>query len=330
MVTIAKHGSPVPEDSVKGKWKMSCPENAPEFSAVGFYFAETLTKILNVPIGIINCSWAGSTVEGWMSKERLEKYADVDLAQVTSTNVSGMFEPMIMYNGQLHPIIGYSVKGIVWNQGESNVKHYKDYVERLADMVNEWRKEWGEGNIPFYMVEIPPYIYSGVDNTEAARLREAQHKAAKFIQNCGIICTSDLMKAFEVHDIHGSQKQPIGECLGFMAAARTYGIKGIDCNSPEFEEMKVEGKTAILHFKNAYYGLTPNRDLKGFEVAGSDSVFHAAQVEEPNARDIKLTCNDVDKIVAVRYCFKNWAMGNIHNMRWLPLVPFRTDNWNDK
>ncbi|MCH4156795.1 MAG: Ig-like domain-containing protein [Muribaculaceae bacterium] len=329
MATIPKRGSAVPEDSVSGKWKTSCPENAARFGAVAYFFAETLTKLLNVPIGIINCSWGGSTVEGWLSKEWLQKYPDVDLKQVTPTNVSGMSEPMIMYNGQLHPIIGYTIKGIAWNQGESNVGLDKTYAQHLADMVKEWREEWGEGNLPFYMVEIPPYIYSGENNTEAALLRESQHKSAKMIGNCGVVSTIDLMKPYETNDIHGSRKQPIGERLGFMAAAKTYGMNGIACESPEFESMKIDGKTATLHFSNASDGFTPNRDLKGFEVAGSDSVFHAAHADEIfDTRDIKLTCNEVDKIVAVRYCFKNWEIGTVHSMRWLPLVPFRTDNWS--
>ena len=151
------------------------------------------------------------------------------------------------------------------------------------------------------------------------------HDAAKIIPNSGIVCTSDLVYPYETEDIHASQKQPIGERLAFLAVAKTYGLKGIACESPEFESLKIEGEKAILHFINAQDGLTPNRNLEGFEVAGADGKFYPAEANENmQSRDIILTCKNVPQIEQVRYCFKNWAIGKVHNHRGLPLVPFKT------
>ncbi len=328
MATVPKVAALMPAERVEGKWKECMPENAAWFSAVGYHFAKSLTEILNVPVGIINCSWGGSHVEGWMPESELRKYSDVDITQAGNKNIREWDQPMIMYNGMLHPLIGYTVKGFLWNQGESNVGKHEVYAERLSRMVEIWREAWHQGELPFYMVEIPPYSYGDPDATNAALLRESQHRAAKLINHSGIVCTSDLAKPHEVEDIHASSKQPIGERLAFLAAVNDYGIGGIACQSPTFRNMEVDGNTALLHFDNAPDGFTPNRNLQGFEVADSDRVFHQAIAEEVfDTRDIRLSCPEVNKIVAVRYCFKNFAIGKVHNLRWLPLVPFRTDNW---
>lgn len=323
MATIAKTAAVTPADNVQGEWKDSCPANARWFSAVGYYFAVALNNLLDVPVGIINCSWGGSHVEGWLPREELVKYDDVDLTQAGNKAVREWDQPMIMYNGMLHPLIGYTVKGFLWNQGESNINQHETYPQRLARMVEIWRDLWGQGELPFYSVEVPPYSYGDVNGINGALLREAQHKAMELTANSGIVCTSDLSKPYEAEDIHACMKQPIGERLAWMAAVRTYGIEGIMCDSPTFDSMEVDGNSALLHFNNADGGFTPNRNLQGFEVAGDDGVFYKADAVAID-RDIRITCDNVSRIAEVRYCFRNWMPGKVHSTDWLPLVPFRT------
>ena len=322
MATIAKTAAMVPADSVDGEWKECCPANARWFSAVGYYFAEALNNLLDVPVGIINCSWGGSHVEGWLPSEELSKYTDVDLSQAGSKDVREWDQPMIMYNGMLHPLIGYTVKGFLWNQGESNINQHDTYPQRLARMVEIWREQWNQGELPFYSVEVPPYSYGDVNGINGALLREAQHQAMELVPTSGIVCTSDLSKPYEAEDIHASMKQPIGERLAWMAAVRTYGIEGIACDSPTFKSMEVDGNSALLHFDNAEGGFTPNRNLSGFEVAGADGVFYPADAVAID-RDIRVTSDKVGRIAEVRYCFRNWMPGKVHSTDWLPLVPFR-------
>lgn len=327
--TIAKTPALTPQQKVSGKWKLSNPENAPQFSAVAYFFAQSLTKVLNIPIGIISCSWGGSKVEGWIPREILNTYKDIDLNVLTNGTLKDWEKPLVMYNGMLHPLIGYTIKGFLWSQGESNVGKEKVYPQRMADMVNNFRVEWNNNSLPFYFVEIAPYSYNDECATNAALLREAQYKASTIIPKSGIVSTSDLVYTTEIEDIHASQKQPIGERLAFMALVKDYGIKGIQCESPVYESMEVLGDTAILHFKNAPDGFTPNRDLKGFEVAGADQIFYSAIATEIyESRDIKVWSRKVKDIKSVRYCFRNWALGRVHNLRGLPIIPFRTDNWD--
>lgn len=322
MATVAKTAAMVPADSVDGEWKECCPANARWFSAVGYYFAEALNNLLDVPVGIINCSWGGSHVEGWLPSEELSKYPDVDLSQAGNKDVREWDQPMIMYNGMLHPLIGYTVKGFLWNQGESNINQHDTYPQRLARMVEIWREQWNQGELPFYSVEVPPYSYGDVNGINGALLREAQHRAMELVPTSGIVCTSDLSKPYEAEDIHASMKQPIGERLAWMAAVRTYGIEGIACDSPTFKSMEVDGNSALLHFDNAEGGFTPNRNLPGFEVAGDDGVFYPADAVAID-RDIRVTSDKVGRIAEVRYCFRNWMPGKVHSTDWLPLVPFR-------
>ena len=227
MANINRCGNYEPQDRVAGKWLESKPANAAEFSAVAFFFARSLTEILDVPVGIINCSLGGSKVEGWMPKWKLDEYPDRDVEKEKATpdSVLQLWERInVMYNAMLHPLAGYTIKVFLWNQGEANVGQHTVYPERLRDMVQIWRDEWKQGELPFYYVEIPAWNYGDPDGATAALFRECQHKAADIIPNSGFVSTTDLIYPHEINDIHGTKKEEIGERLSFMAAARTYGI----------------------------------------------------------------------------------------------------------
>lgn len=333
VATVERKGEYEPQTAAAGKWKESKPENAGDFSATAYFFARSLNDILGVPVGVINCSLGGSRVEGWMPKWKLDTYPDCDVAKEKATpdSVLHLWERInIMYNAMLHPIAGYTVKGFLWNQGEANVGAHADYPQRLADMVKIWRDEWNQGELPFYFVEIPAWSYGNPDGSIAALLRESQHKAAAMIPSSGCISTTDLIYPHEINDIHGSKKEEIGERLAFMAAAKTYGLTGVPCDYPRYKSVELQGKRAVIHLDNVVNGLTPNAELEGFEVAGEDRVFHPAKAKELwYCHAIEVTSDDVDDIKAVRYCFKNFSIGGIHNHVGLPLVPFCTDNWNE-
>ncbi|MCC8071725.1 MAG: sialate O-acetylesterase [Bacteroidales bacterium] len=326
---IPKTVAYTPQDDVEGTWMESTPANAASFTALGYHFAQSLTRLLNVPVGIICNAYGGSKVEGWVPNEVAETYPDFNLAAEQADASKPDYERIaVMYNAMLHPIMGYTIKGMLWNQGESQVGKHDVHAERLAQMVDIWRQDWGQGELPFYFVEIPGWNYGNPEGTDAALLRESQHKAAEIIPNSAVVSAIDLIYPYELEDIHASRKQEIGERLAFTAASLTYGIPGIPYQSPTFRSMEVNGNQAQLFFDNADGGLTPNDVLLGFEAAGADRVFHPAQVTETWDCNIMLSCPDVDEIQSVRYCFKNFAIGSVYNMMGMPLVPFRTDDWD--
>lgn len=329
MANVPKRQEYEVQDRVPGKWNVSSPANAAEFSALAYFFARSLADIINTPVGIINCAYGGSKLESWLPKEKLDTYPGYDMAaEKNDTTVDPWHRIGVLYNGMLHPLIGYTVKGFLWNQGESNVGKHNEYPSHQRDMVELWRKEWGNPDLPFYFVEMPPWSYGAPEADYAAKFRECQHEAARITPNSDIVCTTDLIYPYELEDVHASRKQPIGERLAFLAAAKTYGIKGIHTQYPTFKDVDYQGDKAVLTFNNAYGGLNPNRDIQGFEVAGEDRVFHpATAVEDWNTFTITVSSPEVSDIKSVRYCFKNFAIGTLRDMLGLPLVPFRTDNW---
>lgn len=329
MASVPKRSAYTPQEKVEGKWKESNPENAGEFSALAYHFAQSLSDLLNVPIGIINCSYGGASVEGFMPKWKLDTYEGYDMdAEEKNSDINEWERIGVMYNAMLKPVQPYTVKGFLWNQGESNVGRHKEYPQHQKDMVDIWREEWGLGELPFYFVELPGWKYGDPDGDEAAKFRECQHKAAEITPNSGIVCTTDLVYPYEVEDIHARKKKEIGERLAFMAADRTYGMKGVPSEYPAFKEVDFQGDKAIVSFMNPWSGLNPNMDLPGFEVAGEDKVFYPAKAEEDwNTYKVTVSSDKVKDIKSVRYCFKNFAIGQLKNMMGLPLIPFRTDDW---
>lgn len=328
VATIEKNGQVQPVDNCKGSWKVSCPENAPAFSATGFHFAMMMNQVLDIPIGIINSSWGGSTVEGWLPRDIVAQYPDInlerDIRKEEGHDWWHYMSPTLMYNGMIKPLQNYTIKGFLWYQGESNVGKHKTYAERLKTMVELWRKEWGLGELPFYYVEIAPYGSS--ENYYNALLREAQFNAQKIIPNSGMISTNDLVENYEQYNIHPKDKSNVGKRLAYMALSKTYQIKGIEAVGPVYKSMEIKDGAALLSFDNAGGGFNRMTDIQGFEIAGEDKVFYPAKAELYGGQ-IKVSSDKVPTPAAVRYGFRDFKPGNVANIRELPLYPFRTDNW---
>lgn len=328
VATIEKNGQVEPVDNCKGSWKVSCPENAPAFSATGFHFAMMMNQVLDIPIGIINSSWGGSTVEGWLPRDIVAQYPDInlerDIRKEEGHDWWHYMSPTLMYNGMIKPLQNYTIKGFLWYQGESNVGKHKTYAERLKTMVELWRKEWGLGELPFYYVEIAPYGSS--ENYYNALLREAQFNAQKIIPNSGMISTNDLVENYEQYNIHPKDKSNVGKRLAYMALSKTYQIKGIEAVGPVYKSMEIKDGAALLSFDNAGGGFNRMTDIQGFEIAGEDKVFYPAKAELYGGQ-IKVSSDKVPTPAAVRYGFRDFKPGNVANIRELPLYPFRTDNW---
>lgn len=328
-ITVPKAGSYEPQTDIDASWVVSSPENAAEFSALAWFFATALRDMIDTPVGIVSCAYGGSKVEGWEPAELIARYPDRNLEAEKADTVMNQWERVnVMYNAMLLPVAGYTARGFLWNQGESNVGGHLYYPSRQADMLGHWRELWANPDMPFYFVELPGWEYDGVDGIDAALFREAQHKAAASTHNAHIVCTSDLVYADEPDDIHARNKRSIGQRMARQAATHTYGLRGVPHTYPTFKSMDREGSRAVLHFNDAWNGFTPNDALEGFEVAGADRVFHPAQATiDRDKLTIIVTSDSVDEIEAVRYCFKNFAIGRVHDLMGMPLVPFRTDSW---
>ncbi|MDE6331429.1 MAG: sialate O-acetylesterase, partial [Muribaculaceae bacterium] len=319
-LNIPRKTSYEPLDDFDAEWQVSCPANSAEFSALAWFFAKYLRQIIDTPIGIINTAYGGSKVEGWVPEEILSSYPEFNYqAEQADSTIQDWERVGAMYNAMIHPIAPFTARGFIWNQGESNVGRHDTYPARQADMLKHWRKIWNNDSMQFYFVELPGWNYGDNLGIDAALFREAQHHAADITPGAHIVCTSDLVYPDESDDIHARNKRDIGFRLAAAAATYSYGLQGIPHRYPTYRAVDLNGSKAVVSFNDMWQGFTPNENLEGFEVAGDDRVFHPAIAEiDRDGLTITVSSPDVADIKAVRYCFRNFAIGKIHDMLGMP------------
>lgn len=327
LFTVKRNSRFAPVDTVSGHWSEAAPASVREFSATAYHFGRELRRMLGVPVGLIVTSWGGSACEAWMKADWLKAFPDAKIPATEADVKSKNRTPTVLYNGMLHPLIGITMRGAIWYQGEDNVPRYKTYANMLTTMVRGWRAEWGQGDFPFYYCQIAPYDYSLIDwTTNSALLREQQSKAELMMPNAGMAV---LMDAGLEYGIHPRKKHLAGLRLALLALKNTYGVEGLTAESPYYKEVKFQGDTAVVTFERAGMWVYGSNGLKSdlFEVAGEDRVFHPAKAWIERSK-VYVKSDAVKRPVAVRYAFKNWAMGDLY-CDGLPLPSFRTDNWEE-
>lgn len=316
-----------PATDVVGEWKEASPEAVRNFSATAYYFGRELRRMLNVPVGLIVTSWGGSSCEAWMNRDWLKAFPQIELPASQETIKSKNRTATVLYNGMLHPLVGISMRGVIWYQGEENVSRSGYYADLFSRMIKGWREEWKEGDFPFYYCQIAPYDYNiiGWGQYNSAFLREQQAKAEKMNKNIGMAC---LMDAGLEYGIHPRKKQLAGMRLALLALDKTYGIKGITSETARYKDVEFKGDTAVITFERAGMWVYGKDGLKSdlFEVAGEDRVFYPAKAWIERSK-LYVKCDEVKKPVAVRYAFKDWADGDLF-CDGLPVSSFRTDNWD--
>lgn len=222
-----------------------------------------------------------------------------------------------LYNAMIHPLLPYGLAGFIWYQGESNVGRAQQYGESFPGMIADWRKQFGQGDLPFYFVQIAPF--TGYGGTAGAELREMQRLALR-VKNTGMAVTTDITPNFA--DIHPAKKVEVGQRLAAWALAKQYGKK-VAFSGPAYRSHRVEGSAIRLQFDFAD-GL--KTDGKGFEIAGADRSFYPAEARVEGST-LVVSANRVAKPVAVRFGWSNAPAISLTNSTGLPASPFRTDNW---
>lgn len=318
-----------PQEDADCKWEVTSMESVRRASATGYFFARMINNALDIPVGLIMANKGGSRVESWLTKENLQKYCpdeELDSAAITKKFEWDYHYPLLWGNGIFNPILNYTVKGILFYQGCSNVGDQGNkYSENLARLVKQWREQFGQGDIPFYFVEIAPYWYDDMEGTAGALLREQQKRAQSLIPNSALVGTNDLVYPWETQQIHPTQKRQVGERLAYHALVKNYGQEGFMCESPEVSTVEFSNDTCYVNIKNDYGAISRFEDIQGFELAGADKVFHKADAYHYWTKGIIITCPEVKEPKYVRYCFKNFQLGNVKNAAGLPLFPFRSD-----
>ena len=325
LFTVKRHASLTPVDDVTGQWSEASAASVRDFSATAYYFGRALRQMLGVPVGLICTSWGGSACEAWMNADWLKAFPKVQ-QMITEEDVKKLQQrcPTALYNGQLKPLIGYTMRGAIWYQGEDNVPRYDYYADLLKSMVEGWRADWKQGDFPFYYCQIAPYDYSLIDWKDSQLLREQQLKAETMIANSRMAV---LMDAGLEYGIHPRKKRQAGERLAILALANTYDVKGLP-DFATYKEVTFQNDTAVVAFDRSkeWVYFEHGTTSKNFEVAGSDKVFHPATKVWVSRNRVYVVCEEVKTPIAVRYAFKDWAEGDLMH-DGLPVSSFRTDNW---
>jgi sialate O-acetylesterase len=341
LFTVQKRTSTTPlvdQSDLKhfGKWDESTSENFGGFSAAAYHFGAHLQKTLNVPVGMIHTSWGGTPAEAWTSVEALEAesmlkhYATSAAAAAKGKKQPvGPHTPGSLYNAMIHPLLPFAIKGAIWYQGESNASRAYEYRTLFQTMIKDWRKKWGQEDMPFICVQLAPWHANDADGVSWAELREAQLLATQKLKNVGMAVITDVG---DLYDIHPRDKATVGNRLAIAARGMVYGQK-IAPSGPVYKDMKVDGESVVLSFDHVGGGLLARYGtLNGFQICGEDKDFVPAKAVI-KGETIVVTSPKVKTPVAVRFGWSNYPVVNLFNKALdgkgpgLPATPFRTDDF---
>jgi sialate O-acetylesterase len=331
LLTIPKVKS---ADAIKTNWEVCSPATVAKehFSAVAYFFGRKIQQDVNVPVGLIHSSWGGTRIEPWTSPEGFQMEPTLGsftrpVAPTTSTTRPTPPVPSQLYTAMIKPLVPFGIRGALWYQGESNVgdKDRQLYGDKMRALIGGWRKVWGEGDFPFYYVQLAPYQsgnHKGPPGTALAEMWDIQRKALS-IPNTGMAVITDLVG--DIHDIHPIRKREVAERLALWAEAKDYGKKDIEFSGPLFKSVDFSGDRAIVHFDHAA-GLK-TRDGKApdyFEIAGADGKFVPATATI-DGDAVDLSAQGIASPAAVRFGWLETAEPNLINGAGLPASPFKSN-----
>ena len=191
LFTVKRHSTLLPQYDVTGTWNEAMPTTVREFSATAYYFGRLLNELLDVPVGLIVTAWGGSAAEAWMTEEMLRAFPEVRIPRTDADITSPNRTPTTLYNGMLHPLIGITMRGVIWYQGEDNTNRPHSYADMFTTLINGWRAAWQQGDFPFYYCQIAPYDYAlitapGQEPVQSALIREAQSQVEHRVPHTGM------------------------------------------------------------------------------------------------------------------------------------------------
>lgn len=372
LLSVPNRWTPLPQTDIEATWRVCSPESVKDggwggFSACAYYFGRKLQDELGVPIGLIDATWGGTSIQSWTPPEGFaevpqlkSEYDLVRLGDPRTTEHAARLEGFLkesenwltaargaladkalvpampvlpdelkppgqlqaataLFNGMIHPLCPYTIAGVIWYQGESNLNEGVKYGDRMHALIKGWRRIWAQGEFPFNFVQIAPYNYGGRAETEA-ELWEGQ-AAALELPNTGMAVINDIGN---LRDIHPKNKTDVGERLARIALAKTYGHKNLEYSGPVFKSLKIEGDKLRVTFEHAD-GLASRdgKPLSWFElIDGERGGFVPAEAKIAGDA-VVLSAAAAPHPVAMRFAWSMLAEPNLMNAAGLPASSFR-------
>lgn len=370
-----------PLDAFTGAWIRSSPENNADFSATAYFFGRELRRRLDVPVAVIKCAVGATYIESWMPAEALQadkemaafyesqvKALEGRLARWDPKKAEARYQtalkkwqatrkgrnprppfspkehgniPTTLFNGMVHPIIPYAIKGVIWYQGEGNASRNTEKYERnFRTLIGAWREHWGQGDFPFYFAQLANFgepVSEPVDSDSWASICDQQRRTLG-LKNTGMAVLSDIGEA---KDVHPHNKMDVGKRLALWALKNDYKQKVTVCSGPLYKSHKIQGDQVIITFDSAGSGLmagsktgleaTQETDeaLKHFQICGVDRQWKWANVEIAGKDTVTVSHPEIANPTVVRYAWsKNAESANLYNKEGLPASLFTTDATN--
>jgi sialate O-acetylesterase len=352
LLRMEKKSSDSPLAGISAVWQPCTPETAKDFSAVAYFFAREIGRREHIPIGVIDSSWGGTPIDSWVSLDALsadaslmpafaaraqfadmqthleqvesaEKRADAEAASHQMAKPSHPWHPdpsswipAGLYNGMVAPFTPYTIKGFLWYQGETDsaLDRADLYAKLLPALIEDWRRQWGQGNLPFLFVQISSFE-SPQQNW--GLIRDSQRRTLQ-VTNTGMAVTLDIGQR---DNVHPPDKQTVAARLVLAARALAYGEPTLAFNGPLYRQTTREPGSLRVWFDHAE-GLHGGGDaLKGFEVAGADGHFVPATASV-QGMSVVVSAPEVVEPVQIRYAWESFTDANLYNGAALPASTF--------
>ncbi len=350
-----------PQTQGRGMWVVCSPDTVGRFSATLFFFGRTLHEALKVPVGLINSSVGGTPIESWIDRDAQEATPELKPFLAGLAAAEAKFDPVKakalyekrraawpeakkkakaagkapprqpkdpainrerkgglggLFNGKIAPLIPYAIRGAIWYQGEANSADAKApyYQTQLTLLAQDWRARWGD-EFAFGWVQLPNFTRPGEG---WPLMREQMMNALHSIPNSGMATTLDIGEA---RDIHPKNKQDVGWRLAQWALGSVYNKKVEAICGPLIDRVTIKGTEMVLTFKHAK-GLNVKGELTGFEVAGADEKWQAADAKI-EGETVIVSSTSVPEPKKVRYAWKDNPTATLFNGAGMPASTFR-------
>jgi sialate O-acetylesterase len=352
LLRVEHQSSDSPLAGFSGIWQPCTPATAKDFSAVAYFFAREISRREHIPIGVIDSSWGGTPIDSWISLDALsadaalmpafaarahfadmqthlsliesaEKRADAEAAAHHLPTPSQPWHPdpvswipAGLYNGMVAPFTPYAIRGFLWYQGETDSAPDRAnlYAKLLPTLIADWRRQCGQGNLPFLLVQISSFE-SPAENWGI--IRDSQRRALD-VANTGMAVTLDKGQR---DNVHPPDKQTVGARLALAGRALAYGETSLEFSGPNYRQATREGSALEIWFDHAEGLHSSGGDLKGFEVAGADGHFVTATAKVQGT-SVLVSSPEITDPVQVRYAWQNFTDANLYNGVPLPASTF--------
>lgn len=331
----------------KTQWKESTPQTAKDFSAIAYHYGKMLRDSLNVPIGIISIAVGGSPIESWIDITSLkheipeilvdwqkndylmpwvQNRIKENVGEMTEKNYNRHpFEPSYLFSSGIRPLGGYPMAGVIWYQGESNAHNIEIHERLFPLMIESWRKEWKEPELPFIFVQL-----SSINRPSWPKFRDSQRRLADRLRNVYMVVSSDHGDSL---DVHPKNKKPIGERLARQSLNHVYSKTNITPEGPKIKEAILKEPNSIVLSFDFSSGLktSDGKAPKTFEIAEFDGLYEPAEtIEIINNNEILLQTSKIKHPKLIRYGWQPFTRANLINGDSLPTSTFKIEVKNNK